>query len=180
MDRTEKAEYIDALSSRLRAAPLVALADYRGVTVAEINTLRRTLEAKGLEYRVIKNTLARRAIDGTPMAALNDHLAGMTGWIISGEDPVAAAKVIREVTQVFKKSQKFVIKAGYFDGGTLDSDGVDKVADLPSKEQLLSSLLATIQEGPRSVLGVLQAPARDLLYLLKNYESKLSEAAAAE
>jgi large subunit ribosomal protein L10 len=104
----------------------------------------------------------------------------MTGWIISGEDPVAAAKVIREVTQVFKKSQKFVIKAGYFDGGTLDSDGVDKVADLPSKEQLLSSLLATIQEGPRSVLGVLQAPARDLLYLLKNYESKLSEAAAAE
>lgn len=177
MDRTQKAAYVEELSERLARSPFVAVADYRGVSVAEIDAFRRTLEEKGVDYRVIKNTLAKRAIEGTDMEPLGEHLTGMSGWILSGEDPVAAAKVLRDATKDLRKAEKFTIKVGYFDGQALDAAGVQKVADLPSKEELLSLLLRTIQEGPRRVLGVLQAPARDLLYLLKNYEGKLAEEA---
>lgn len=180
MNRTDKVELVNAFSERLAAAPFVALTDYRGVTVEEINAFRRSLESQGVEYRVIKNTLARRAIAETPLADLGEHLTGMTGWILSGEDPVAAAKALREASKAFKKSKKMPIKGGYFDGGVLTAGEVDKVADLPSKEELLSLLLRTIQEGPRRILGVIRAPARDLLYLLKNYETKLQEAEDGE
>jgi large subunit ribosomal protein L10 len=174
MNRAQKAELVNELSERLKDAPFVAVADYRGVTVEQIDNFRRELEEKGVEYRVIKNTLAKRAIAGTEMEHLGDHLAGMTGWIISGEDPIAAAKVLRDATKDLRKDEKFVVKAGYFDGQALDAAAVDKVADLPSKEELLSLLLRTIQEGPRRVMGVIRGPIRDMLYLLKNYEDKLT------
>ena len=177
MNRAQKAEVVTELSERLKQAPFVAVADYRGVTVEQIDAFRRELESKGVEYRVIKNTLAKRAIAGTEMEDLGEHLAGMSGWIISGEDPIAAAKVLRDATKGLRKDEKFVVKAGYFDGQTLDAAGVDKVADLPSKEELLSLLLRTIQESPRRVMGVIRGPIRDMLYLLKNYEDKLSSEA---
>jgi large subunit ribosomal protein L10 len=75
---------------------------------------------------------------------------------------------------------KIQVKAGFFDGDILDPVGVKAVASLPSREELLVMLLRTLQEGPRQVLGVLQAPARDLLYLLKNYETKLADEQVAE
>jgi len=178
MNREQKAEFVDSLSARLKDVPLIALADYRGVTVAEINAFRRSLAEQGMGYSVIKNSLAKRAIAGTPMEGLGEHLTGMTGWVLSGEDPVASAKTLRTLTKDLKKQNKFIIKGGYFDGDTIDGAAIDKVADLPSREELLVMLLRTLQEGPRRVLGVMQAPARDLLYLLKNYESKLEEAEA--
>jgi large subunit ribosomal protein L10 len=93
--------------------------------------------------------------------------------VISGEDAIASAKAIRSVVSEFKGST-FVLKGGFFDGDILDAKQLDKVADLPSKEELLTTLLRTIQEGPRQVLGVIQGPARDLVNLLKNYENTLS------
>ena len=89
---------------------------------------------------------------------------------------MAAAKVLRDITKDFKKAEKFIVWGGYFDGETLDAVSVDKVADLPGKEELFATLLATMQEAPRRVLGVIQGPARDLMYLLKNYEQKLEAA----
>lgn len=175
MNYTEKQAYVEDLSTRLKATPLVMLADYRGVTVAEIDALRRSFEAKGIQYEVIKNTLGRRAIAGTDMEGLGEWLTDMTGWVISGDDPIATAKAVRDTIKDLNKAEKFQIKGGYFDGEALDADAIKKVADLPSKEELLVTLLRTIQEGPRQILGVLQAPARDLLYLLKNYETKLAE-----
>ncbi len=181
MNREQKAEYVDALSARLKESPFVALADYRGVEVAEINQFRRTLEAQGIEYRVIKNTLAKRAIAGTDLEGLGDHLAGMTGWVLSGEDPSACAKLLKDATKELNKAEKFVLKAGYLDGQILvGPDEVKKVADMPSKEELLVMLLRTLQEGPRRILGVIRGPARDLLYLLKNYERKLEAGAPAD
>jgi large subunit ribosomal protein L10 len=180
MNRDQKVELVEQLSERLQSTPLVVLTDYRGVDVAEINQFRRSLEANGIEYRVIKNTLGRLAVEGTDLEGLASHMTGMTGWVLSGEDPIAAAKVLRDITKDLNKNDKLLLKAGYFDGQTLDGAEVKKVADLPSREELLSLLLRTIQEGPRQVLGILQAPARDLLYLLKNYETKLEEAEGAE
>ena len=107
---------------------------------------------------------------------LSGLLAGMNGWVISGEDPIAAAKVFRDATKDFKKAEKFVVQGGFFDGDVLDAVQLDKVADLPGREQLLSTLLATLQEAPRQVMGIIEGPARDLMYLLKNFENKLAEA----
>ena len=178
MNRTQKEELVASLRDRLTAAPFLALADYRGVNVAEINQFRRTLGAKGIDYIVVKNTLARRALQGTEWEGLADGLTGMTGWVVSGEDPIDAAKTLKSVIKElnFKKQEKFQIKSGYFDGALLEANEVEKVADLPSKEELLVMLLQTMKEGPRQMVSVVQAPARDLVNLLKNYENKLAEA----
>ncbi len=177
MNRAQKAELVEELHQQITTAPLVVLADYRRITVPEITELRQVLAGQGVTYRVVKNTLTRRAIEGTALEGLGPHLAGMTSIIMSGEDPIAAAKLLREATKGLKKGEHFEVKGGFFDGDTIDAAMVEKVADLPSKEELLAMLLRTIQEGPRQVLGVIQGPARDLVNLLKNYENKLSEGA---
>lgn len=175
MNATAKTSLVQVFSDRLTSAPFVALADYRGVTVAEISEFRNALRANGMQYLVIKNTLARRAIKDTPLEGLAEHLSGMTGWVISGEDPILAAKTLRDATKDMEKAEKFVIKGGFFDGDMLDAGEVAKVADLPSKEELYSMLLGLLQKGPRNVMGVISAPGRDLVNLLKNYEAKLAE-----
>ena len=177
MNRTDKAELVANLTARLDSTPLIMLADYRGVDVPKITQLRQQFRDQGAEYKVIKNTLLRRAIDGTAKEGIGAFLGGMTGVVLSGDDPIATAKAVRELTRDLQKEEKFVIKGGWFEGDALDAESIKKVADLPSREELLSMLLRSIQEGPRQVLGVVQAPARDLLYLLKNYETKLEEAA---
>jgi large subunit ribosomal protein L10 len=178
MNRTQKEAYVADLRAKLTAAPFLALADYRGVDVAEINQFRRTLGAKGIEYVVVKNTLARRALEGTEYEGVTANLSGMTGWVISGEDPIDAAKTLKSIIKEldFKKKEKFEVKGGFFDGAVLEASEVEKVASLPSKEELLVLLLRTLQEGPRQMVSVVQAPARDLVNLLKNYENKLAEA----
>jgi len=176
VNRTQKVDCVEQLSVDLRRAPFMVVADYRGVTVKEISEFRRTLEAAGIQYKVVKNTLARRAIAGSDREGLSSRLSGMSGWVISGEDPIAAAKVFRDATKDFRKAEKFVVQCGFFDGDVLNAAQLDKVADLPGREELLGTLLATLQEGPRQVLGIIEGPARDLMYLLKNFENKLAEA----
>ena len=167
-----------ALVSRLREdlanAPLIALVNYEKITVEQVNTVRRAFEAKGIRYLVAKNTLLNRAVQGTEREGLGQYLTGMTGIILSNEDGIETAKVIRDTVKVFK-GETFTLKGGFFDGEVLDETQIGKVADLPSKEELLTMLLRTIQEGPRQVIGVIQGPARDLVNILKNYENKLSE-----
>lgn len=177
MNRTEKAENVAELSARVQGVPLLLFADYRGISVSRISALRKALKDNGAEYRVVKNTLLRRAVAGTPKEGVGSLLSGMTGVVMSGDDPIATAKALREMIKDLQKEEKFVIKGAWFDGDVIQGPDALKVADLPSREELLSVLLRTIQEGPRQVLGVIQGPARDLLYLLKNYERKLEEAA---
>ncbi|MAY81120.1 MAG: 50S ribosomal protein L10 [Deltaproteobacteria bacterium] len=175
MSRTEKAAVVEGLTARLEEAPFVALADYRGISVAEVSDFRSKLKDAGIHYEVIKNKLAKRAITGTDKEVLHDLLVGMTGWIISGEDPIAAAKMLKAETKTLVDEGKFTVKGGFFDGELLDSKGVSDVAELPSKEELFAMLLGLLQQGPRQVLGVVNAPGRDLVNLLKNYETKLAE-----
>jgi len=177
MLRNQKVEFVERFTSDIGVAPFVVLLGYRGATVAESAQFRRTLEESGLRFEIVKNTLAKRAISGTEKEPLGDLFAGMTGVILSGEDPIAAAKAVKEALQPKGAIQ---VKGGFFEGTVLDPDGVKAVASLPSREELLVQLLRTLQAGPRQVLGVLQAPARDLLYLLKNYESKLAEVEGTE
>ena len=175
MNRATKEIVVNQLKVELAEAPLVAMIDYRGVNVEQINNVRRQCEAKGIRYIVRKNTLVKKAIEGTEREGLGTHLTGMTGIILAGEEGVEAAKGIREICKEFSKTDVFKLKGGFFDGDVLDATQIDKVADFPSKEELLTMLLRTIQEGPRQVLGVIQGPARDLVNLLKNYENQLAE-----
>ncbi len=179
MNRAQKEAFVEELSTRLSEVPLVVITDYRGATVAETNALRRTFESNGMSMQIVKNTLAKRAIDGTPMEGLTPHFQDMIALIFSNEDPVASAKVIRDEITRNKKSQ-VSIKAGYFDGTVTDAAGVNRIAEMPSKEELFVMLLRTMQEPARRVMNVMQAPARDLLYLLTNYESKLAAAEGDE
>lgn len=167
-----KAEIVDSIRGQLANANFVVLADFKGSTVAQLNTLRRSFEKNGAKFQVVKNTLARRAVAGTEHEPLSPLFRGNIGVLSAEEDPQRMAKLLKET---IKDNDKIVVRAGFFDGGVLDQQGVLAVADLPSREQLLVMLLRTIQEGPRQIVSVLQAPARDLLYLLQNYASKLEE-----
>lgn len=171
MNREQKTVFVEEIRGRFESAPFVVLTDFKGSTVAQMDSLRRACESNGSHFQVVKNTLCKRAIQGVDGASnLDEHFVGNVGVLFAGDDPIAAAKMFR--AQV-KDNNKLVVKAGLFEGDVLDEKGVAAVADLPSREELLVTLLRTIQEGPRQILGVIRAPARDLLYLLSNYANKL-------
>jgi large subunit ribosomal protein L10 len=173
MNRTEKAEQVDRFSEQAAKAAFVVVAEFRGTKVADINQLRRELEKNGMGFRVMKNTLVRRAFGAVGYTGLDGSLKGMTGVVFSGPDGIASAKLLRDILKPLPTVQ---VRAGYFDGGVLKADAVKVVAELPGREELLAMLLATLQEGPRQLVSVIAAPARDLVQLLKNHESKLAEA----
>ncbi len=170
MNREQKAEFVEEVQSRFAASPLVILTDFKGSTVGELEEMRYACSDAGAEFQVVKNTLCKRALAGTDMEALSSHFQGNIGVVFSGEDAIATAKAFKGQR---KENPNLETRAGFFEGDVLDEAGVDLVATLPSKEELLSQLLRTIQEGPRQVMGVIQGPARDLVYLLNNYSSKL-------
>lgn len=171
MNRTQKADQINTFAEFAKGAPFIVLAQYRGTKVSEVNSFRRALEAKGMRYKVIKNTLARRAFADVGVGGLDPNLKGMTGVVFSGPDAVGSAKVLKDLLKGLPTIQ---VQAGFFDGTALDAKCVDVVASLPSREDILAQLLATLNEGPRLLVSVIQAPGRDLVQLLKNYEDKLA------
>jgi large subunit ribosomal protein L10 len=174
MNRDEKTEIVEDLRGRFAASPFVILANFQGSNPLEMDAIRKKFHPIGVHFRVVKNTLARRAIAGTEMAVLEEHFKGNTGVIFSGEDAQGTARLFKEL---LKENDKLVPKAGFFDGTVLDGKGIAAVAELPSREQLLATLLGTLQAAPRQVLGLLQAPARDLLYLLHNRADQLEKQA---
>jgi large subunit ribosomal protein L10 len=176
MNKQEKSAFVESFREQVRAAPLVVVASFTGTQVNVSNKLRRDLESSGVRVRVIKNTLARLALQGTGREALGPHLKGMNLMALSSEDPVASAKVLKDA---FGEIKTIEVRCGFFDGEVLDADGIAAVATLPSREELLSSLLRTIQEPVRQLMGVIEGPARDLMFLLKNYEDKFNETEGA-
>jgi large subunit ribosomal protein L10 len=172
MNRAEKEAFVEQIRARFEAAPLVILTDFQGSTVLETDQLRRACEPVGVRFQVVKNTLCRRAIEGTDKESLMKFFRGNIGVIFADEDPIAAAKLFKEQA---KQNKNLQVRAGFFEGEVLDAAGVAAVAELPSREELLAKLLATILESPRRMMRVIQAPARDLLYLLNNYANKLED-----
>lgn len=172
MNRQEKHEFVDTFREQLQTAPFVVVAGYAGTPVNTSNKMRRSLEEGEVQVRIVKNTLAKLALEGTGREDLAPFFTGMTLVVLTGADPISGAKAIKDA---FSGVKTIEVRAGHFEGDLLDSAAVSVVASLPSREELLVQLLRTIQEPARRVLGILQAPARDLLFLLENYENKLSE-----
>jgi large subunit ribosomal protein L10 len=141
LNLTEKKAVVAEVSEQVASAQVIVLAEYRGLTVTEITSLRAEARKAGVYLRVLKNTLVRRAIDGTPFSGLTNDMIGPLMFGISA-DPVAAAKVMNSFA---KTNDKFVIKAGAMPNEVLDQAGVKALATMPSREELLSKLLGTMQ-----------------------------------
>jgi len=129
------------LSERLKQAQAVVLAEYRGITVEDITGLRKEARASGVYLRVLKNTLARRAVQGTPFEKLAAQMVGPLAYGIS-DDPVAAAKVLQAYA---KKNEKLVIKGGAMPNVMMTAKEVGQLATMPSREELLARLMGTMQ-----------------------------------
>lgn len=141
LNRSEKAEIIEEVSVQVAQAGAIILAEYRGLEVGQITTLRRKARESGVYLRVLKNTLARRAVVGTPFEGLADKMVGPLIYGISA-DPVSPAKVLNEFA---KGNDKLVLKAGAMANSVLDVNGVKALATMPSRDELLAKLLGTMQ-----------------------------------
>jgi len=137
----EKKEVVAEMSARLKKAQAVVLAEYRGLAVEDITVLRSQARASGVYLRVLKNTLARRAVQGTPFEKLADQMVGPLAYGIS-DDPVAAAKVLHAYA---KGHEKLVIKGGAMPNRVMSAKEIGALATMPSREELLAKLLGTMQ-----------------------------------
>ncbi|MFO1381894.1 MAG: 50S ribosomal protein L10 [Chitinivorax sp.] len=146
----DKKAVVVEVAAEVAKAETIVVAEYRGIQVASMTKLRAKAREQGVYLRVLKNTLARRAVEGTPFAGLADQMVGPLVYGISA-DPVAAAKVLFDFS---KADDKIVIKAGSYDGKVLDAAGVSQLASIPSREELLSKL-AYVMQAP--VAGMARA-----------------------
>jgi len=137
----EKKAVVAEVGAEVAQAQTVVIAEYRGITVENMTQLRAKARAEGVYLRVLKNTLARRAVEGTPFAGLADQMVGPLAYGLS-KDPVAAAKVMHEFS---KTNEKFVIKAGSMPNVVMSAADVSTLASMPSREELLAKLLGTMQ-----------------------------------
>ena len=153
LNRSEKEAVISDVTSLAAKAQTLVLAEYRGITVADMTKLRNTARSQGVTLSVFKNTLARRAVAGSAFEVVGDQ---MTGPLIYGfsEDAVAAAKVVADFA---KTNDKLVIRGGAFGGKVLDVNGVKQLASIPSKEVLLAQLLGLMQSPISRTARVLAA-----------------------
>jgi len=148
-----KQQVVTEIADKLRASKSTIVVDYRGLTVAEATELRKQLREAGIEFKVYKNSLTRRAAEQAEVAELNAHLTGPNAIAFSNEDVVAPAKVLNDFA---KKHEALEIKAGVIEGKLVSVEDVKAIAELPSREGLLSMLLS-----------VLQAPIRNLALAAK-------------
>ena len=137
LNLNDKKAVVAEVAAQVADAQTIAIAEYRGIEVGDLTVLRRKARESGVYLRVLKNTLVRRAVAGTPFAGLADHMVGPLIYSVSA-DPVAAAKILSDFA---KTNDKLVLKAGAYAGKVLDKAGVQALASVPSREELLSKLL---------------------------------------
>ncbi|CCD29194.1 50S ribosomal subunit protein L10 [Candidatus Glomeribacter gigasporarum BEG34] len=140
LSKADKQAVVAEVSSVLAQAQTMVLAEYRGVAVDELTQLRNKARAQHVALRVLKNTLARRAVENTPFAPLAEQMVGPLIYSIS-EDPVAAAKVVNDFA---KSNDKFVIRTGMNEGKVMDLPSIQALANIPGREELLARLLGVM------------------------------------
>ncbi len=155
LNRSEKEAVISDVTSLAAKAQTLVIAEYRGITVADMTKLRNAARSNGVSLSVLKNTLARRAVAGSAFEVVSDQMTGPLIYSFS-EDAVAAAKVVAEFA---KTNDKLVIRAGAYGGKLLDVNGVKQLASIPSKEVLLAQLLGLMQSPISRTARVLSALA---------------------
>ena len=168
MDRAQKEKVVEELGQIFESSGVVVVSHYAGLTVAEMQDLRARAREAGGAVRVAKNRLAKIALDGQPCAGIADLLTGMTVLTYS-EDPVAAAKVAQDYA---KENKKFEILGGAMGENVLDQAGVDAVSKMPSREELIASIVGCIGAPASNIAGAIGAPASNIASILSTIEDK--------
>jgi len=168
VDRAAKKEFVTSFNGTIKGAGVVVVAHYAGLTVPQMQTLRRQMKQVGGEVKVAKNRLAKIALEGTDVASVASLLKGPTLIAYSG-DPVAAPKV---ATDFAKAHEKFVILGGAMGKTALDPNGVKALASLPSLDELRAKLVGLIQAPATKIAQVVQAPAAKMARVVQAYASK--------
>ncbi|MFD2115008.1 50S ribosomal protein L10 [Paenibacillus yanchengensis] len=161
----QKEAAVAEISSKLSQSSTTVVADYRGLNVAQVTELRKQLREAGVEFQVLKNSLVRRATEGAGLSDLNEVLTGPTAIAFSGEDAIAPAKILNDFA---KKNEALKLKGGVVEGKVVDVSQIKALAELPSREGLLSMLLS-----------VLQAPMRNFALAVKAVGEKQEAEAQA-
>lgn len=169
MQREEKNKLVSELHEKFKKAKAAFIADYKGLKVEQVTALRKSLRDSKVDFRVVKNTLAKIAIKDAGAEPLNDYFEGTTAVAMSYADPVAAAKVL---TQFAKDEPKFRLKVGLLGGKIVNLNEIKALAELPSREILLAKFVGMLNAVPTNLVGVLSGVPRKFVYTLAALQAK--------
>ena len=172
--KEQKAEQVELLVEKLKKVKVAVLTDYRGLKVSQMQELRGKLRTGNVEYRVVKNTIARRAADSAGYAALESELKGPIAIAFGYDDLSLPARLINEFVRTTRL--KVEVVGGLVEGRVFNRDQIKQLADLPSREVLLAQLLGTLQAPVGQLVGIMQTPVQQLVGVLNAYKSKLEAA----
>jgi large subunit ribosomal protein L10 len=164
MNRNEKTDVISEVKKMMENSSAIFLTDYSGINVEDISELRTQFRNEGVKYKVYKNTLFKKALkESKKYEKLEDHLVGMTGFAFAEDNPVAPAKIIKKY---FDKNEKLSLKACYIDGEYFAGDKLAELASLPSKSELIASIIGSVNSPASGIVGALVAVTRALVSVI--------------
>lgn len=163
MNRAEKAKIIEQLKERADKASITLVSDFKGLKVEDLNALRVKLRESGVDYQVVKNTLARIALEETRHDVIRDSFKDCCALAFGYDDPVLAAKVLADFA---KQNKKFSLRFASLEGKFLDEQAIQELSKLPGREELLAKLLGTMNAVPTNFVGLFANMLRNMLYAL--------------
>lgn len=170
MNKNEKTEIIAQIVEKINKSTSVFITDYSKMNVDEISKIRREFLKEGVEYRVIKNTLFKRALKETgKYPQLADHLVGMTGFAFANDNPVAPAKIIKKF---FDDKQKFPLKACYIESQFFSAKQLNELASLPTKAEIIAGILGSLDSPASGIVGAINAVMRELVSVIDEISKK--------
>ena len=172
LNKEEKIKIVSELQGKFEKAKGVVFTDYRGLNVEEITELRNNLRSSALDYRVVKNTLARRAAEGTPVNDAADIFSGPVGIAIGYDDPVL---LVKKVIEFGRKNKKLDIRGGVIEGDVCSPEQISTISELPSREVQLSMLVGAMQSPLSKFAGLLNSTLSQFIYALEALKNKKGE-----